>query len=81
MDINDLRHMNNELDKSAAFGKLVGKLFKRSKVPFSQRASQAGKNLAATTGVIGAIGVGGTIHGSIKNKSPLNDRIMSRGQY
>ena len=81
MNTNDLRHLNDEIKKTAGMGSLVGKLLKRQKLPVKKRVQKAGKDLFVSSGVVGAIGVGGFGYGAIKNKPPLSDRIMSRGQY
>ena len=81
MNSNDLRHLSDELRKMAGVGRLAGKLFKRSKVPTSKRIETAGKDLLVSSGIVGAIGVGGLGYGSFKHGSPLSEKIMNRGQY
>ena len=79
MNIKELRHFGDGIEKKSGIGWAVRKLFKRSKKPLSQRARESAKNLAVTGGIVGTIGIGGVGYSAIKHKPPLSQKIMNRG--
>ena len=79
MNTQDLNSFNKEIEKSAILGRLVKKMFKRSKKPFGERVSEAGKNLKVTGAIMGTLGVGGVGYHTLKDSTPLGRDVMRRG--